>query len=139
VGFAFIGSQYRLPVGNRDFFIDLLFYHLKLRAYVVIDLKMKAFEPEFAGKMNFYLSAVNDLLRHPDDQPSIGIILCKTKERIVAEYALRDINQPIGISEYRPAESLPEKLQGSLPSIEELETELGGEIENAEERKSPQN
>jgi predicted nuclease of restriction endonuclease-like (RecB) superfamily len=139
VGFAFIGSQYRLPVGNRDFFIDLLFYHLKLRAYVVIDLKMKAFEPEFAGKMNFYLSAVNDLLRHPDDQPSIGIILCKTKERIIAEYALRDINQPIGISEYRPAESLPEKLQGSLPSIEELETELGGEIENAEERKSPQN
>jgi predicted nuclease of restriction endonuclease-like (RecB) superfamily len=139
VGFAFIGSQYRLSVGNQDFFIDLLFYHLKLRAYVVIDLKMKAFEPEFAGKMNFYLSAVNDLLRHPDDQPSIGIILCKTKERIVAEYALRDINQPIGISEYRLAESLPEKLQGSLPTIEELEIELGGEVENAEERKQTQN
>ena len=138
VGFAFVGSQYRLPVGNQDFFIDLLFYHLKLRAYVVIDLKMKAFEPEFAGKMNFYLSAVNNLLRHSDDQPSIGIILCKTKERIVAEYALRDINQPIGISEYRLAESLPEKLQGSLPTIEELETELGGEIESAQEINNPE-
>jgi hypothetical protein len=135
---TFVGSQYRLSVGNQDFFIDLLFYHLKLRAYVVIDLKMKAFEPEFAGKMNFYLTAVNELIRHPDDQPSIGIILCKTKERIVAEYALRDINQPIGISEYRLAESLPEKLQGSLPTIEELETELGGEIENADGTNNPQ-
>ena len=101
VGFAFVGSQYRLTIGNEDFFIDLLFYHLKLRAFVVVDLKMKAFEPEFAGKMNFYLSAVNDLLRHPDDQPSIGIILCKTRDRFIAEYALRDINKPIGISEYR--------------------------------------
>jgi YhcG PDDEXK nuclease domain len=91
--------KHRLTVGNQDFFIDLRFYHLKLRAYVVIDLKMKAFEPEFAGKMNFCPPAVNDLLRHPDDQPSIGIILCKTKEKIVAEYALRDVNQPIGISE----------------------------------------
>ena len=81
VGFAFVGSQYRLTVGNEDFYIDLLFYHVKLRAYVVVDLKMRAFEPAFAGKMNFYLSAVNDLLRHPDDQPSIGIILCKTRER----------------------------------------------------------
>jgi hypothetical protein len=88
--------------------------------------------------VNFYLSAVNDFLRHPDDHPSIGIILCKTKERIVAEYALRDINQPIGISEYRLAESLPEKLQGSLPTIEELEIELGGESENTEERKQTQ-
>jgi predicted nuclease of restriction endonuclease-like (RecB) superfamily len=129
VGFAFVGSQYRLTVGNQDFYIDLLFYHLKLRAYVVVDLKMKAFEPEFAGKMNFYLSAVNDLLRHPDDQPSIGIILCKTRERFVAEYALRDIHKPIGISEYRIAESLPEKLKGSLPTIEELENELGAASE----------
>jgi hypothetical protein len=124
VGFAFVGSQYRLTIGNEDFFIDLLFYHLKLRAFVVVDLKMKAFEPEFAGKMNFYLSAVNDLLRHPDDQPSIGIILCKTRDRFIAEYALRDINKPIGISEYRLAESLPEKLKGSLPTIEELESEF---------------
>jgi predicted nuclease of restriction endonuclease-like (RecB) superfamily len=115
VGFAFVGSQYRLTIGNGDFFIDLLFYHLKLRVFVVVDLKMRAFEPEFAGKMNFYLSAVNDRLRHPDDQPSIGIILCKTRDRFVAEYALRDINKPIGISEYRLAESLPEKLKGSLP------------------------
>jgi predicted nuclease of restriction endonuclease-like (RecB) superfamily len=129
VGFAFVASQYRLSVGSEDFFIDLLFYHLKLRAYVVIDLKMKAFAPEFAGKMNFYLSAVDDLLRHPDDQPSIGIILCKTRERFVAEYALRDINKPIGISEYRLAESLPEKLQSSLPTIEELESELGAASE----------
>jgi predicted nuclease of restriction endonuclease-like (RecB) superfamily len=125
VGFAFVGSQYRLTIGNEDFFIDLLFYHLKLRAFVVVDLKMKAFEPEFTGKMNFYLSAVNDLLRHPDDQPSIGIILCKTRDRFVAEYALRDIHKPIGISEYRLAESLPEKMKGSLPTIEELESELG--------------
>jgi predicted nuclease of restriction endonuclease-like (RecB) superfamily len=124
VGFAFVGNQYRLAVGDQEFYIDLLFYHLKLRAYVVIDLKMKSFAPEFAGKMNFYLSAVNDLLRHPDDQPSIGIILCKTNDRFVAEYALRDINKPIGISEYRLAESLPEKLKGSLPTIEELESEL---------------
>lgn len=130
IGFAFVGSQYRLTVGNDEFYIDLLFYHLKLRAYVVVDLKMSAFEPEFAGKMNFYLSAVNDLLRHPDDQPSIGIILCRTRERFVAEYALRDINKPIGISEYCLAESLPEKLQGSLPTIEELEDELGAAAEH---------
>jgi hypothetical protein len=133
VGFAFVGSQYRLTVGNEEFYVDLLFYHLKLRAYVVIDLKMKAFEPEFAGKMNFYVSAVNDLLLHPDDQPSIGIILCKTKERFVAEYVLRDINKPIDISEYRLAESLPEKLQGSLPTIEELEQELGAVSEQESE------
>jgi len=125
VGFAFVGSQYRLTIGNEDFYIDLLFYHLKLRAFIVVDLKMRAFEPEFAGKMNFYLSAVNDLLRHPDDQPSIGIIMCKTRDRFIAEYALRDINKPIGISEYRLAESLPEKLKGSLPTIEELESEMG--------------
>ncbi len=125
VGFALVGSQHRLAVGDREFYIDLLFYHLKLRAYVVIDLKMKSFEPEFAGKMNFYLSVVNDLLRHPDDQASIGLILCKTKDRFVAEYALRDIDKPIGISEYKLAESLPDKLKGSLPTIEELESELG--------------
>jgi len=132
VGFAFVGSQYRLMIGNEDFFIDLLFYHLKLRAFVVVDLKMKAFEPEFAGKMNFYLSAVDDLLRHPDDQPSIGIILCRTRDRIIAEYALRDINKPIGISEYRLAESLPDRLKGSLPTIEELEDELGAASRESE-------
>ena len=129
VGFAFVGSQYPLTVGGEDFRIDLLFYHLKLRCYVVIDLKAVPFQPEFAGKMNFYLSAVNNLLRHPDDQPSIGLILCKTKNRVVAEYALEDYSKPIGISEYRLAESLPEKLQGSLPTIEELESELGSAAE----------
>jgi hypothetical protein len=112
-------------VGGSDFFIDLLFYHLKLRCYVVIELKAKAFEPEFVGKMNFYLAAVDDLLRHPDDKPSIGLIICKTKDQIVAEYALRNTTTPIGISEYKLAGSLPADLKGSLPTIEELENELG--------------
>ena len=129
VGFAFVGSQYPLTVGGEEFRIDLLFYHLKLRCYLIIDLKAVPFQPEFAGKMNFYLSAVNNLLRHPDDQPSIGLILCKTKNQVVAEYALEDYSKPIGISEYRLAESLPEKLQGSLPTIEELESELGSAAE----------
>ena len=125
IGFAFVASQYRLDVGGNDFFVDLLFYHLKLRCYVVIDLKAKAFEPEFVGKMNFYLSAVDDLLRQPDDKPSVGLIICKTKDRIVAEYALRNTATPIGISEYKLAESLPADWKGSLPTIEELESELG--------------
>lgn len=125
VGFAFVASQYRLEVGGSDFFLDLLFYHLKLRCFFVIDLKAKAFEPEFVGKMNFYLAAVDDQLRHPTDQPSIGLIICKTKNRIVAEYALRNSKTPIGISEYRLAESLPSALQGTLPTIEQLEKELG--------------
>ena len=125
VGFAFVGNQYQLSVAGEEFRIDLLFYHLKLRCYVVIDLKAVPFQPEFAGKMNFYLSAVNNLLRHPDDQPSIGLILCKTKNQVVAEYALEGYGRPIGISEYRLAEALPEKLQGSLPTVEDLERELG--------------
>ena len=125
VGFAFVASQYRLDVGGSDFFIDLLFYHLKLRCFVVIDLKAKAFQPEFVGKMNFYLAAVDDLLRHADDKPSIGLIICKTKDQVVAEYALRNTTTPIGISEYKLAESLPADLKGSLPTIEELESELG--------------
>jgi predicted nuclease of restriction endonuclease-like (RecB) superfamily len=125
IGFAFVASQYRLDVGGSDFFIDLLFYHLKLRCFVVIDLKAKAFEPEFVGKMNFYLAAVDDILRHADDKPSIGLIICKTKDQIVAEYALRNTTTPIGISEYKLSESLPPDLKGSLPTIEELESELG--------------
>ena len=125
VGFAFVGSQYRLDVGGNDFFVDLLFYHLKLRCFVVIDLKATAFQPEFVGKMNFYLAAIDDLLRHPDDQPSIGLVICKTRNQVIAEYAVRNSRTPIGISEYRLAEPLPEDLKGSLPTIEELESELG--------------
>lgn len=124
IGFAFVGSQVKLEVGGDDFYLDLLFYHLKLRCYVVIDLKMGEFTPEFAGKMNFYLSSVDDLLRHTDDQPSIGLILCKTKNQIVAEYALRDMNKPIGVSGYQITESLPDDLRPSLPTVEELEAGL---------------
>ena len=126
VGFAFVGSQYHLEVGDQDFYIDLLFYHLNLRCYVVIDLKVTEFRPEFAGKMNFYLSAVDDLLRHADDGPSIGIVLCKEKNRVIVEYALKNINKPMGVAEYQLSSALPENLKGSLPSIEELEAELEG-------------
>jgi predicted nuclease of restriction endonuclease-like (RecB) superfamily len=124
VGFAFAGSQVPLEVGGVDFKLDLLFYHLKLRCFVVIDLKMTPFKPEYAGKMNFYLAAVDDLLRHPDDRPSIGLILCKTKNRIVAEYALRGTSTPMSISEFRHLEELPEQLKGTLPTIAEIEAEL---------------
>ncbi|MDD4567248.1 MULTISPECIES: PDDEXK nuclease domain-containing protein [unclassified Methanoculleus] len=124
VGFAFVGSQYRLDVGGQDFYIDLLFYHLKLRSYVVIDLKVGEFIPEYAGKMNFYLSAVDDLLRHPDDNPSIGLVLCKSRNRIIAEYALRDMEKPIGIAGYELTTSLPEDLRDGLPTVDELEEEL---------------
>ncbi|MDQ3131463.1 MAG: PDDEXK nuclease domain-containing protein [Acidobacteriota bacterium] len=127
VGFAFVGSQYHLEIGEQDFYIDLLFYHLKLRCYVVIELKNVEFKPEFAGKMNFYLSAVDDLLKHADDCASIGLILCKTKNKIVVEYALRDTAKPIGISEFQLTESLPENLRGKLPTIEEIEAELKDE------------
>jgi predicted nuclease of restriction endonuclease-like (RecB) superfamily len=125
-GFAFLGQQYRLEVGGEDYYIDLLFYHVKFRCYIVIDLKGTSFKPEYAGKMNFYLSAVDDLLRHPDDQPSIGIILCKTKNEVVAEYALRDLAKPVGISSYvtKLVESLPLRLRGKLPSPQALEAEL---------------
>jgi len=115
VGFAFVGSQYPLEVDGEDFFIDLLFYHLKLRCFVVIDLKMDQFRPEYAGKMNFYLSAVDDLLKHSSDQPSLGIILCKTKKKMVVEYALRDTSKPLGVAEYRITAALPERLKGNLP------------------------
>lgn len=121
VGFAFVGSQYHLEVGGEDFYIDLLFYHLHLRCFVVIELKIGEFQPEYAGKMNFYLSAVDDLLRHKDDHPSIGIILCKAKNKVIAEYALRDTRKPIGISGYKLTETLPKSLKGELPSIKELE------------------
>jgi predicted nuclease of restriction endonuclease-like (RecB) superfamily len=126
-GFAFVGKQFELVVGGQDFRLDLLFYHLKLRCYVVIELKVDEFKPEYAGKLNFYLSAVDDLLRHPDDAPTIGILLCRSKNGVVAEYALRDINKPMGVAEWTEAltKSLPDPLVSKLPSIEELEAELG--------------
>lgn len=115
-GFAFVGEQVHLEVGGEDFYLDLVFYHLKLRAFVIFDLKAKRFTPEAAGKMNFYLSAVDDLMRHPDDGPSIGVILCKAKNRVVAEYALRDIEKPLAISTYvtRLIESLPDEVAKEL-------------------------
>jgi predicted nuclease of restriction endonuclease-like (RecB) superfamily len=125
-GFAFVGQQVRLEVGGEDFYVDLLFYHLKLRCFVVVDLKTTAFKPEYAGKMNFYLSAIDDLLRHPDDKPSIGIILCKAKNKVVAEYALRDLAKPVGVSSYvtKLVESLPAAFRDALPSPAELAAEL---------------
>ncbi|HYW09477.1 MAG TPA: PDDEXK nuclease domain-containing protein [Longimicrobium sp.] len=124
VGFAFVNSQYRLEVEGREYRLDLLFYHLRLRCFVVVELKVGAFEPEYAGKMNFYLAAVDDQLRKEGDQPSIGLILCKERNRVVVEYALRGTNQPIGVAAYRLTETLPHALRGAIPSPEELEREL---------------
>lgn len=131
-GFAFVGSEVHLEVEGDDFYIDLLFYHLKLRCYVVIELKATDFKPEYAGKLNFYLSAVDDLLRHPDDQPSIGLIICSGKKGLVAEYALRDMSKPMGIAEHQLTEALPETLKGQLPTIEELESELKDSLEEGD-------
>ncbi|MDI6793352.1 MAG: PDDEXK nuclease domain-containing protein [bacterium] len=125
VGFAFVGRQVYLKVDGQDFYLDLLFYHVKLRCFVVIELKTGEFKPEYAGKINFYLSAVDDHMRHPDDEPSIGIILCKSRSRVIVEYTLRDTSKPIGISAYQLTRSLPEEMKGSLPTIEELEEEFG--------------
>lgn len=133
VGFAFVGRQVPILVGQKERYLDLLFYHLKLRCYVVIELKAVPFEPEFAGKLNFYLSAVDSQLRHPQDGPTIGLLLCKEKERLVVEYALRDIAKPIGIAEWKTSlvESLPEEMKASLPTIEALEQELGGKLQRS--------
>jgi len=127
-GFGFVGSQYHLEVGGEDFFLDQLFYHLKLRCFVVLELKATEFRPEYLGKLNFYLSAVDDLLRHEGDAPTIGLLLCRERNHLVAEYALRDINKPIGVSAYELTRSLPENLRGSLPTIEEIEAELSEEF-----------
>jgi predicted nuclease of restriction endonuclease-like (RecB) superfamily len=131
VGFAFVGRQYLLKVSGEEFFLDLLFYHLRLRCFMVVDLKMEAFKPEFAGKMNFYLSALDDQLRHNDDQPSIGLLLCKERDRLIVEYALRDVKKPIGVAEWRTrlVESLPKKLQSSLPTVKQIEAELAVELQ----------
>ncbi|MFA7561884.1 MAG: PDDEXK nuclease domain-containing protein [Methanoculleus sp.] len=123
-GFAFVGRQYRLDVGGEDFYIDLLFYHLRLRAFIVIDLKKGRFRPEYAGKLNFYCNVVNDLLRHPDDAPTIGLILCQSKDNLLAEYSISGIDKPIGISTYELTRALPTHLKSSLPTVEEIEREL---------------
>lgn len=128
-GFAFVGRQHHLEVAGQDFYIDLLFYHLKLRCFVVIELKDKDFKPEYAGKMNFYLSAVDDLIKHESDQPSIGLILCKSKNNILAEYTLRDMTKPIGLAEYKLNEALPDEIKTNLPTIEQLEAELSKDLE----------
>lgn len=126
MGFAFVGSQVHLEVAGEDFYVDLLFYHLRLRCFVVVDLKMGSFQPEYAGKMNFHLSAVDAQLRHPSDQPTIGILLCKDRKDLVVEYALRDLAKPIGVAnwETRLVEALPEELTGSLPTVEDMEAGL---------------
>jgi predicted nuclease of restriction endonuclease-like (RecB) superfamily len=128
-GFAFVGRQVQLEFASRDYYLDLLFYHLKLRCYVVIELKAVPFDPAFIGQINVYLSAVDDLLRHADDKPTIGLLLCRSKDRIVVEYALRDLKKPIGVAgwETKIVEKLPENLKGSLPTVEELEAELSRE------------
>jgi predicted nuclease of restriction endonuclease-like (RecB) superfamily len=125
-GFAFVGRQVHLEFASHDYYLDLLFYHLKLRCYVVIELKAVPFDPGFAGQLNMYLSAVDDLLRHPDDKPTIGLLLCRAKDRFIVEYALRDLRKPVGVAGWETTlvEKLPEELRGSLPSVEEIEAEL---------------
>jgi predicted nuclease of restriction endonuclease-like (RecB) superfamily len=123
-GFAFVGRQYHLDVGEDDFYLDLLFYHLRLRCFVVVDLKKGPFKAEYAGKMNFYCNVVDDRLRHPTDQPTVGLILCQDENRLVAEYALKGVGKAIGVSEYRLTRALPARFKSSLPSIEEIEAEL---------------
>jgi len=126
-GFAFMGRQAHLEVESQDFYLDLLFYHVKLRCYVVVELKAVPFDPAFVGQLNLYLSAVDDLLRQPDDKPTIGLLLCRSKKKLVVEYALRDLKKPIGVAAWQTklVKSLPKELKGSLPTIEELEKELG--------------
>lgn len=137
-GFAFVGRQIHMEVGDRDFYIDLLFYHLGLRCYVVIDLKKGEFKPEYAGKMNFYLGVVDDRFRHAADAPSIGLILCQDRNHIIAEYALRGTSKPIGISEYELTRALPVNLQSALPTVEQIEARLGEpEVKTLKAAKSP--
>lgn len=129
-GFAFVGRQVLLNVGGEEFFIDLLFYHLKLRCYVVIELKAGKFKPEHLGQLGFYLTAVDRQVKHPQDNPSIGLLLCKSKNKVVAEYALGDKSQPMGVAEYKLVESLPQELQTGLPTIEQIERELGDPMDD---------
>jgi predicted nuclease of restriction endonuclease-like (RecB) superfamily len=128
-GFAFMGRQYKIEIGSKEYLIDLLFYHIRLRCFVVIELKAVEFEPEFAGKLNFYLSAVDDLLKNESDNPTIGILLCKSRDKFEVEYTLRDINKPIGVSEFTYIEKLPADLQKEIPTVEEFEKGLTEEFE----------
>lgn len=123
-GFAFMGQQYHLQVGDSDYYLDLLFYHVKLKCYVVVELKNTKFIPEYAGKLNFYLSAVDSMLKSNDDNPTIGILLCRDKNKIETEFALRDINKPMGVSEFILTENLPENLKGSMPTVDEIESDI---------------
>lgn len=133
-GFSFVGSQYPLTIDGQEFRLDLLFYHFRLRCFVVIDLKTVEFQPEFSGKMNFYVAAVDRTLRHPDDQPTIGIILCKSKSRMIAELSLQGMTQPIGVSTHKIGAntSIPEQIKGILPTVEQLEMELENAASNIE-------
>jgi len=131
-GFAFIGNQYRLQVGDEDFYIDLLLYHRKLKSLVVIELKAGKFKPEYAGKMNFYLAVLDDTVKQEDENPSIGIIICKSKNKMIVEYALKKATSPIGIASYTLTETLPKEYRGLLPSPKEIEEKLSGFIESAQ-------
>lgn len=133
-GFAFVGRQVHLEVAEEEFYIDLLFYHLRLRSFVVVDLKIGPFKPEYAGKINFYCNVVDNQMRHETDNPTIGLILCQDKKRVLAEYALRGMSKPIGISEYELTRSLPEEFKSVLPSIEEIEAELSADLQDENER-----
>ena len=124
--FTFVGSQYKLQVGEREFFIDLLLYHRRLHALVALELKIGEFEPEYVGKMQFYLSVLDDTVRLPEEQPSIGIILCKSKDRLIVEYALKDATLPIGVSSYSVTPDVPYRLQGQLPSADQIAPLLAG-------------
>jgi predicted nuclease of restriction endonuclease-like (RecB) superfamily len=130
-GFAFVGRQYRLEVGGDEFFIDLLFYHLKLRCYVVVELKTTPFKPEYAGQLNFYLSAIDAQVKAQEDQPTIGLLLCKEKNRLVAEYALRGVAKPMGVAEYQFMREVPESLETDLPTIDQIEAELRPDFPDA--------
>jgi len=123
-GFAFLGNQYHLNVGGDDFYIDLLFYNLNLRCYVVIELKTGEFKPEYAGQLNFYLSAVDGILKKEQDNPSVGLLLCKSKNDLVAEYSLKDMSKPIGVSAYQVTSKLPEELEKQLPSVEDIQKRI---------------
>jgi hypothetical protein len=127
-----MGRQYRIEVSEQDYFIDLLFFHVKLHCYVVIELKRGEFKPEYAGKLNFYCNVVDDQLKHPSDAPTIGLILCQRSDRVLAEYALRGLDKPIGVSTFELTRALPASLQSVLPTIDEIEAELSEKMEDGE-------